>query len=513
VEVDARTVPWMSLDRLLLEAGLFPPPYQPVSRAELAALLDKARHTNSAALQDPAERERLAELLRRYGATDVTASGVRFGGRLLLCQTDLGDVWEGEAGLNIPGGLSASLEPLLAAWSGSWWLAATPRWRGRLLESGGSPPQALLYTGWPAATGRPQVARARRDGGRWRLDWPRAVVGRRCGRWSLSLGWAPRRVGPGRTGTLTLDRTGRSFPALTVRRTAPFAWQGLARHVAPTHLLIRVGLLSAQDLSYLVEALHEERRDEPWFMEWLLTFRHTAWLRTTVSAAALAAPRSGTLWPDLLQINFPQLGATHDEVRRGPLTDRIFTLQFEARWRRAPWPLLPAAAGRLYWEYAGEDYAPGDVLHFVPQISAPASVAGLELLSPRWDLAAEFAELEHPKVLWYAHSNFRSGYAHEGWLLGDPLGGTGRLLAGWLRWRPKGRTWELELSGRHERWDDPVHLPGRAERDCWSIGFGRPCAPLHWRSTLAWIREEATLALGIPSAARNWLRLTCQLGF
>ena len=38
---------------------------------------------------------------------------------------------------------------------------------------------------------------------------------------------------------------------------------------------------------------------------------------------ALAVPRDGTLWPDVLQINLPLSGVTWSEQERGPLTDRL----------------------------------------------------------------------------------------------------------------------------------------------------------------------------------------------
>jgi hypothetical protein len=40
VEADSRTVPWPTVRRLALEAGVFPPVYQPVTEGELAVLLD-----------------------------------------------------------------------------------------------------------------------------------------------------------------------------------------------------------------------------------------------------------------------------------------------------------------------------------------------------------------------------------------------------------------------------------------------------------------------------------------
>mgnify|MGYP000703531598 CR=1 FL=1 len=43
-------------------------------------------------------------------------------------------------------------------------------------------------------------------------------------------------------------------------------------------------------------------------------------------------------------------------------------------------PLLPAAAGRVYWEYGGEDFLPDERLGLWPKVAAPASVIGAELV-------------------------------------------------------------------------------------------------------------------------------------
>lgn len=529
VVLDHRLLPWPTLRRLLLEGGQFPPPYFPLTRGEVAALLAAAGQAENRALGDLREQSELVRLRRggwspgrepgrrppRAGETAASpgeANGLDVHLRGSVSYGELGDIWEDEAGLSAPAGSYATLEPALAFWRGRYWLVVTPRLRGRLAGCGRFLPSSLNYSGWPLASGRTVVGDARRDAGRWRVDWPQLAAGAALGNWHLTVGLVPSRCGPGDTGGLVLDATGRPFPSVIVRRTAPFRWRGLARHVAPRHLLLRVGVLSGQDVTYRNALSSESRHDEPWFLQWLLTFRHTSWLRTTFTTATVALPRHGTLWPDLWQLNFPLLGATRSETRRGPLTDRIFGLQFEARYRDAPWPLLPAAAGRLYWEYAGEDFIPNKLLPFLPEISAPASVIGWELVCPRWDLGAEFAELEHPQVLWYAHGIFQNGYTHRGWVLGHPLGGTGRAVVGWLRWRPRRTRWETTLRYRHDRWGTVNMTPGEAERSIWTVAVQQTVTSVRWRLEAEWIREDVTPAAtpelsSPPRDRQDWVRL------
>ncbi len=529
VEPDARSQSWFTLRRLTLQAGLFLPPYRPLSRAELQRLLITVAQDDSRALADPRERYELQALLRtlgtlsaaresgqRFGDADLSAGasaaaagGTHLGVRAVLAYADFGEVHWGEAGYDEPAGSSARLELPLEVWWRRWWLSVTPRFQGRITAPGRQPPAGLLYPGWNRATGRLAVGEARRDQGAWRLDWPQAVAGVQLGRWSLSAGWAARRTGPGASGLLVLADTAPSFPAVTARRTAAFAWHGFLRHVAPEQLLLRCGRLSTQTVAYEDGLTSVSREAEPWFFQWLITFRHTSWLRTTITHGALAISRSGTLWPDILQINFPLLTATWAETDRGPVTDRIFALQFEARFRNAPWPLLPAAAGRLYWEYAGEDFRPNDQLKFLPEIAAPASVAGVELVSPRWDLACEYADLVHPEVLWYSHGNFREGYSHRGRLLGHPLGGSGRSLQLWLRWRPAWTRWELQLGTARRTWGREGQTPGRAEQDALSVALRRWTAAGRWELALQW-NDESVVPYD-PAAGRadraEWVRV------
>jgi hypothetical protein len=343
------------------------------------------------------------------------------------------------------------------------------------------------------------------------VDWPEFLVGARLGRWSLDLGRQPRRTGAGVTGALILGATAPSFPALTLRRTAPFVWGGWLGKIAPAGLLWRMGRTSTQLITYDTPSGEEGRTTEPWFVEWLITFRHTDWLRSTVHAGALAISRDGSLFPDLLQVMFPVIGVTMNEMERGPVTDRLFSLQLEARWRRAPWPLLPRSAGRLYWEYGGEDFIPNRHVNVLPQISAPGSVLGVELLEPRWDLGVEYVDLSHPSVLWYSNSDFSSGYAHEGTVLGHPLGGSGRALSGRVRWRPAGPDWELELALAEARWGVVNQTPGEAERRTLGLSFARTAPPVLWSLALR-IHDEWTAgyasgtdgALGPETGMRWW---------
>ena len=87
------------------------------------------------------------------------------------------------------------------------------------------------------------------------------------------------------------------------------------------------------------------RQANPWFFQWLLGWEVTRWFRVSTEQTVVAAA-DGDLWLDLPQINFPVVGTTWSELERGPVTDRIFNLQMEFRWRNAPWRILPRDAGR-----------------------------------------------------------------------------------------------------------------------------------------------------------------------
>lgn len=488
-ELDPRAVPWGALRRLALEAGLPPPDGRPVAADELARLLEQAAASGEPALADADERAALARLLDEYA--DGGGAPARASLRVALRWSELGDVAEREAGLPVPAGLGAALEPSLMVGRGCWWAGAAARWRGRLAASGAEPAAALLYAGWPAATGLPQRGAARQASGAWRLEWPRAAAGARWGRWAVAAGWQPLVSGPGESGGLLLAANGPSFPSVTVRRTAPFAWGGWLRRLAPASLLLRGGRVSARSVTASVDGEPRVWRDEPWFTQWELGLAPAGWLDLGASLTALAVPREGSLLPDLLQVDFPPLDATWKEVASGPVTDRLVAVRMGARWRRAPWPLLPRAAGRVYWEYGGEDFNPPGDVPLLPQISAPASVIGCELIGLRWDLAAEHANLRHPLVLWYSHQGFAEGYAHRGWPLGHPAGGSALAWRGAVRWRPPGRGLELELAGGRVRWGERGQTPGRAERWHWDLSL-RPAHGLDgWRAALGFRRERS----------------------
>ena len=286
------------------------------------------------------------------------------------------------------------------------------------------------------------------------------------------------------------------------------------------------GKLSEQRITYKdEEGESHEKYDEPWFFQWLLSWEFTSWFRTTLTHTAMAVPREGTLWGDILQINFPLIGTTWSETTHGPVTDRIFSAQFEARWRHAPWPLLPAAAGRLFWDYAGTDFLPSGPEGNVPQISNPASVIGIELVDPGWDLAFEYAELVHDDVLWYSNSGFAEGYSHEGWLLGHELGGSGESLTGWVNVRPEAWGLETALKVRRATWGMKSKTPGDGNQTTVALtvknlptgAAGGPAAdapaasPLLWEITAEWNSEEA-VPLDAQGEKRSWWRVYCRLG-
>jgi len=499
-EPDPRTLPWETLRRLALENGQFLPPYRPVSEDEIAEALAPGDPRRSGRPADSASaalttawRARFTvgdrALGRRQNAAGQPRHGWLVGGGLRTTFDPRGDAVVRDAGLHRARGTTAVAELQLDAWRGRWWCGVSTRLAGRVAPGGQAADPALLYADWPLATGRPPQGTARESRGAWRVDWPRLVGGLRLGNWALSLGWTPRAVGASPDGGLTLSEQPPSFPALTVRRTAPFRWRGFISWLGPDHLLLTAGRLDGQNVVYETERGRETRWDQPWHLQWLLTWNHTPWLRTTVTHAVLALPREGTLWPDLPQVLFPLLGATTAETDRGPLTDRIFSLRFEARWRDAPWPLLPASAGRAYWEYGGEDYIES-ALPPIPEISAPASVFGVELLSPRWDLLVEYAELQHPSVLWYAHYNFTAGYSRRGWILGFPAGGGSEIFTGALRWRRADGTAELELRGRYGSWEH-IRIPGTTEHFAVTLIRRRLLPGAGIDAEVGWFREEA----------------------
>jgi hypothetical protein len=378
---------------------------------------------------------------------------------------------EGEAGLAASPGLTLDVAPELTATSGRWWAAVGPRLVGRAIAGGRGPADALLYPRWPDATTLPLTGEARAADPAWIIDVPRAVVGVRLGRWAVSAGWAPYSVGPGLTGGLTASTTAPSYPAFSVRRVRPFAWSGFLKPVAPAQLLLRVGATSRQTVQFTDSAGRQSSTERPILLQWLVGWNHTAWWRSTLTMAALAAPRGdGSLWGDLPSIVFPGGGTTWSELEDGPVTDRILSFATEARFRDAPWPLLPSRAGRVWFEYAGEDA----ITEGIPELSAPGTVAGFELVDDRGDLALEYRETRHPEVLWYSHSGFTQGFSHDGWVLGLPTGGAALTWHVIGRWRPGGdASDEWSLDARHTAWADNVTLPGTARRATVTVGWRR----------------------------------------
>jgi hypothetical protein len=558
VEADARTVPWPTVRRLALEAGLFPPAYHPVSEGELADLLadalDKAMSGEAAAFQDDEEFDRLRWWLDRYRRggggrawhgcdCKVHPPQLRVSGRAAAGFSDLGSTLDREAGLAWSPGWNATFEPVLDFSAGPWWISATGRFTGQVAAAGvdfsgpGGDQAPLTWPEWSIPTGKSQVRDARLRAGRWTLDVPRLVAGVTWGRWSLNAGWAPRSTGPGLTGALALDQSGVSFPAVTARRTQPFHWgSGFWDFIAPDDLLLMTGRLSEQLVRYRdSEGELQEKNDHPWFFQWLIGWEFTSWFRTTLTHTAMATPRTGNLWGDILQINFPIKGTTDIELARGPVTDRIFSAQFEGRWRHAPWPILPAAAGRLFWDYAGTDYLPSGPGGVVPRISVPASVIGIELVDPVWDLGFEYSELVHENVLWYSNTGFPEGYSHDGWLLGHALGGSGESVSGVVRVRPS--EWGLEpgLRFRHATWGMETQSPGTGSMTTVALSLknlptgppggpkgplpeGPPPSPLMWEIITEWNREKAEPGAfkedlsADPGDEKDWWRIYFKVG-
>lgn len=517
LEPDARLVPWNTVGRLALEAGRFPPLYRSLTSAELAALLELSDTVTARDEQAEAAWWRDHYLHAGGGGSwtgcdcKVHPYSLRLQGRVLAGFTELGDVVPQEAGLAWAPGWNAAFEPVLDWSCGAFWATATARLTGRMAAGGQSfsPDEPLAWPGWPLATDRALVGRMRSSEGPWLVQAPQLLVGARLGDWSVAAGWAARRTGPGLTGTLVLDQTGETFPALTVRRVSPFRWSGVMTHAAPDNLLLRAGKLTARQVRYGDPWGEVEKIAEPWFFQWLVGWDVTSWFRTSFTQTVMATAREGTLWPDLLQINFPLIGTTWREQESGPVTDRLFAAQMEFRWRKAPWPVLPAAGGRLYWDYGGTDFLPSGPWGVIPQISLPASVAGVELVSPRWDLAFEYVETFHTIGLWYTNSGYPEGYTQGGWLLAHPLGGGMESFTGLVRVRPAGWPVQGQLGATWATWDQ-IRLPGTGERHSVSLAVGgRP--PRLWQVTAEYITETATPKAD-PAQTGHWWRLYLKLG-
>ncbi|MEZ4387372.1 MAG: hypothetical protein R3D98_07285 [Candidatus Krumholzibacteriia bacterium] len=500
VEVDPRLVPRAMVRRLALLGGEFPPPYEPTTGAELVGTVRRAWRRGGPGLLLPAQRRELAWLLARFGRQRRPVSWsscecrepqvhASLGGRVALWELGGGDVVAGEAGL-VGRGLLATLEPDLSLWLGRFWLAVTPRLEVPLDRSGRGLAPAFGYAGWPEPTGRPGLGRARGPAVA-RVAVPRAVAGAQLGGWALAAGVFPAAVGVGLDGEgLTLDHQADSVPQVLLRRTRPLAWSGWLSWFDPEHVLVRVGSTSPQTISYATPRGRQSRRARPLLTQWLLTWDHTPWWRTTVVGTALSAAREGhSLWPDLLQVNLPLLDATWSEVDYGPVTDRLVSLIMEARWREAPWPWLPSAAGRVWWEYGGEDFRPHEVLPFLPEISAPASLVGCELLDSRWDLGVEYLDTRHPRVLWYGNNGFDAGYSHAGELLGHELGGAAAAWTALVRWRTAAGADEWELRGRTAGWDG-ARLPATARRREVSLRWRHLALTGSWSLGVAWLEER-----------------------
>lgn len=497
IEPDARQVPWPTVRRLALLAGEFPSPIQPLSREELSRIFPRYRSGWAA-------------------RPSLLAPGLAVpapwwvGQRLDIGFQELGAAPAGEAGRLEPAGGYLVWEPTLEYAAGHFWLGLSARGGGRLWEGAGplAVDHPLVYSSWPLAAGRGPAGQARTLGGAWDWELTRYVVGYRRWGWSWALGRFPARTGPGSGGALVFDRSAPTFPMVQMRRTRPFRWSGWMRPLAPENFLLRAGRLSRREIRYEDEYGRQIREAEPWFFQWLMGWKPWNWLRLTCTQGTMATPREGTLWPDLLQINFPVTGTTWRERDSGPITDRIFAVQVEFLWRDAPWLFLPGEAGRAYWDYGGTDFLPSGPGGVFPEISLPASIAGVELVSPRWDLNLEYFQTHHHQVLWYSNSGYREGYTQEGWVLGHPAGGgaQGGLLR--VGWRPVSRPLEVALQVRHTDWEHERFLPGEAKRLALGLQLGldpaRSRARNLWTAEVGWSREEVQPTAGEITRLDSW---------
>ena len=432
----------------------------------------------------------------------------RFPQDLELGWQELGRAEAGEAGLELPAGGYFLWEPGLEMAGRRWWAAASWRVTGRLWQGAGplDPNDPLAFPGWPLPAGQQGMREARTRGDDTRGELTRLVLGYRLGGWSLAAGRFPVRTGPGVSGALVLDRHAPSMSMAQLRRHAPLRWSGFMAPFAPENFLLRAGRLSRREVRYTDEFGRQTQLARPWFFQWLLGWQPASFLRVTCTHGAMATARKGTLWPDLMQINFPVIGTTWREMDSGPVTDRIFAVQTELRWGRAPLPLLPAEAGRAYWDYGGTDFLPGGPGGVFPEISIPASVVGVELVSRRWDLILEGYETYHPSVLWYSNSGYREGYTMDGMVLGHEAGGgaEGGLLK--VAVRPGRGLYQTRVWARHTRWDHKGLGPVKAARTTVGLELGRNPARRAsgrlWRAELRWNRDRVEPVTG-PETRRD----------
>lgn len=552
VEPDVRTVPWDEIRRFALEAGLFAPVYRPRSEAELARLLgvarDRAGSGDAPALQRGDEAGRLRWWFDRYRDADSGVSWgdpagdgpvLRLSGRARAGFTDLGNPFDHESGLAWSAGWNSTFEPMMDLRVGRWWAAATLRWSGRLARGGVDLSGAdrrdspLTWPGWSIPTGKSQVRDARLQGDAWTVDLPRVVAGVDLGGWGLSAGWVPRSTGTAVSGAVAMDYTGVGFPSAYLRRTRPFRSDSRVLDLLlPEDLMFTAGSLSERTVQYLdTDGNRQTKSARPWFSQWLVGWEITSWFRATMTHAAMAASRDGTSWDDVFQVVFPTPGVTDAEVTHGPVTDRIFTVQYEVRWRDAPWPILPAAAGRVYIDWGAEDYRNRGPLGLFPRIAAPGSSKGIELLSPTWDLVYEFTELVHSSTLWYSNSGFPEGYSEDGWVLGHALGGSGEAYLGIVRVRPPHWGLETSLRLRHATWGMESVTPGDGRMSTVAVSVARmPQRALHadagpvrdlprWELGLEWNRERADPRAWTASpaadaaASRDWWRFWLSVSY
>jgi hypothetical protein len=186
-DFDARLVPWSTLRRLALEAGLQPVVDEPLGSDEWQALLAAIAAADGPVRDDAGERRALGAL------AGMSRPGPWLGGRVLLGYADRGALQTGEAGLAWGPGWNAAAEFGVQAAQGRWWAALTARAQVRPGWGAGPSPgpaqsgEALSWPGWNPAAGPAQQRRALLRGDGAELDAVRGMVGG-LGRWAWD--WA-----------------------------------------------------------------------------------------------------------------------------------------------------------------------------------------------------------------------------------------------------------------------------------------------------------------------------------
>ena len=275
------------------------------------------------------------------------------------------------------------------------------------------------------------------DGRQFRFDGSYAAA--ILGNWAFSASEQSRWWGPGWDGSLILSNNARPIPSITVQRhmSDPFATKWL-HWLGPWQFLFTLGQL-------------EGNRDIPHakFLGMRLNFRPIPSLEIGASRTAQwggqGRPQDLSAFTDIL-LGRDNLGSNGINRANEPGNQLA---GFDFRWQS---PLFKAPYA-VYGQAIGEDEAGGWPSRYT-------GLFGIETWGPwgrhgaSWRLHAEYADTatggfysSNPQFNYaYQHHIYTSGYTYYGRVIGDSLGGDGRILSvGLLVMDRRDREWEVLL--------------------------------------------------------------------